>query len=328
MSAEKSVTKKYCGRYNSSDVYIYELRSGGMRVGICNVGAAIAYIRVPAPEGERSVCPEFLSAAARIEGGTYCGATIGRVANRISGGSFSLGGKVYSLDKNDGQNCLHGGFNGFDRRIFAARCGDGGVEMELLSPDGDQGFGGNLRFKALFEAEGSALNITYSALADAVTPFAPTCHTYFNLGDECGEGTFLSINAEDYTPVGQGLIPTGEIAPVRSTPFDFNSPANIAERVALSGGYDHNFVLKGGVAARAECNGVGLEVSTDMPGLQFYSGGCFTKEDARGAVRSCGTFALEAQFFPDALNRPGFPSPVIPAGVECSRRISYKFFRL
>lgn len=331
------ITKKFYDRYDGRDAYVYELDSGLMRVGVSDFGATVQYMIVPAPEGERSVCLGFDSIAERLSGGTYCGATIGRVANRIAGAEFSLGGRTFRLDKNDGNNCLHSGRNGFDRRFFDVGCKDGGVEMTILSPDGDQGFGGNMRFKARFELVGTEFRIIYSAVCDQPTPFSPTCHAYFNLRGE-GRGdisdTLLYINSENYTPAGAGLIPTGEILPVRGTPLDFTSPMCIGDglkkggaELALAGGYDHNYVLRGGMAARAECDGVVLELGTNMPGLQFYSGNALNGNSRCGKLGPRDGFAFEPQFFPNAINTPKFPSPVIDAGREYRREITYKFLR-
>lgn len=323
----------YCGR-NAS---VTELKSQKLRVGLTDFGAGINYISVNTPSGWVQVCLGFDDIAEYVASGTYSGATVGRVANRIGGARFTLGGGKYSLSQNDGGNCLHGGEYGFDKKFFAARPFEGGVEFEYASCDGEMGFPGNLTLRVRYELDGGALTVRYTAWSDKDTLWAPTCHAYFNLnGAGSGDclGNMLKINAQSYTPIGNGLVPTGKVAPVAGTPFDFTSFAPIGARIGaedgqlkFAGGYDHNFVLCGGHAAtaRGDKSGIVLDVYTDMPGLQLYSGNFLKGRAACGVLFPRSGFALEPQYFPNAVNTPGFDAPVLRAGEQKTHYIRYIF---
>lgn len=340
---------KSFGEWRGKPAHIYEISNGSLSVGISDVGAAVQYIQVKTPSGFTDVCPGFDDAGEWAKSGTYLGATVGRVANRISGAKFSLGGKMYNLSRNDGQNCLHGGEDGFDKRFFKVLTegaqGDDWrgnmLQLSLFSPDGDMGFPGNLNLLVTYKLEGSSLGIIYKARSDKDTLWAPTCHAYFNLGgasaaaSSCGD--MLRINADCFTPSGAGLIPTGEVRRVEGTPFDFRDFRAMGERIdekdeqlAIAGGYDHNFVLRGEHAACAFSreSGIKLDIYTDMPGLHFYSGNFLGGNSAFGALAPRAAYALEAQFFPDAANIPSFEKPLLKAGEGQTHRIEYKFGRV
>lgn len=327
------ITKTLFDSYRGRNVYLYELANEKIKVGLIDFGAAIQYIKLNAPQGERDVCLGFDNVKDYIESGIFCGATIGRVANRIEGGAFTLGGREYKLPLNDGKNHLHGGAEGFDKRFYEVETGENSLTLSLISEDGDMGYGGELKLKVKFEITESSLRITYSAVSDRDTVWAPTCHAYFNFGEDIRE-TMLRINAKYYTPVNAGLVPTGEILPVKDTPFDFTSLKAIGrdidaadEQLKFAGGYDHNFVLDGSLAAEVHSadGDTGLEVYTDMPGLQFYSGNFIKGNGKNGKLFPRDGFCLEPQFFPNAVNTENFKKPRLAAKTEISHYICYKF---
>lgn len=326
--------------------YIYEIESEELRVGISDFGAAVQFVKVRQGNSWTDVCPGFDDAESYAESGTYLGATVGRVANRISGAAFTLGGKRYNLSQNDGANCHHGGAVGFDKKFFTVTAagaesndwhGDM-LELTLESPDGDMGFPGNLRLKVRYSVSGGRLSVEYAATSDKDTLWAPTCHTYFNLdgasadGDSCGN--MLKINADCYTPVNKVLTPTGTLEKVFGTPFDFTGFHRIEERIGekneqlwLAGGYDHNFALNGEHAATAysQKSGIKLDIYTDMPGLHLYSGNFLRGRSHFGDLKPRAAYALEAQYFPDAANIPSFRQPILRAGQERTQYIRYIF---
>ena len=283
------------------------------------------------------------------EGGCL-GATIGRYANRIAGGRFTLDGVACSIPANNGPNALHGGPVGFDRAVWRVdRLGataEDGVCLAHRSPDGDQGFPGALDVTVRFTlgADG-ALGIAYAARCDRATVLNLTNHAYFNLDGE-GSGDVLDhrirIEADAFTPLHGALVPTGEIRPVAGTPFDFRDAQRIGARIAsndgqlrLARGYDHNFVLRGGglrLAAQvtAPRSGMILDVLTTEPGVQFYTGNALgAGQTARtgGPLSARAGFCLETQHFPDAPNHPGFPSTVLRPGRLFASRTLYRFSR-
>jgi aldose 1-epimerase len=318
----------------------------GVRVAILNLGGIVQAIEAPDRTGRfANVVLGFATAAAYLTDGPYFGCVAGRYANRIAGGRFTLDGRAYQLAINNGPNHLHGGIRGFNKHLWEATertDGDGlGVELRRVSPDGEEGYPGTLTVAVTYTLNGAnALRIDYRATTDAPTILNLTNHAYFNLaGEGTGsvEGHELQLNAGRYTPTDPTLIPTGELAEVAGTPFDFTSPRPIGERlrdagspqIARARGYDHNFVLDRPQpddgspvpAARVREPGRGriLEVSTTEPGVQFYSGnfldGTLAGTSGR-AYRQGDGFCLETQHFPDSPNQPGFPSTVLRPGRE------------
>ena len=263
------------------------------------------------------------------------GATVGRCANRIAFGSFSLNGTEYALARNDGPNNLHSGPDGWHcRRWETVETGEDYVTFYLDSPDGDQGFPGRVRIWVMYTLTPSdSVHILYKAVSDEDTILNVTNHTYFNLnGHDSGsaEGHTLRLYADAYTPSGPGLIPTGEIADVTGTPFDFRTEHAIGHDIECghpqlvnAKGYDHNFCLSGAglrpaALLRGEKTGITLEVSTDRPGVQLYTGNFLSGEEGKNGAHypRRGGVCLETQCWPDAIHNDGFPSPVLPAGEE------------
>ncbi|HYF08115.1 MAG TPA: aldose epimerase family protein [Acetobacteraceae bacterium] len=282
----------------------------------------------------------------------YLGATIGRYANRIVGGRFSLDGAKVAIPPNNGPNALHGGPVGFDQAVWQVAAIGSDAEEGLLvshrSEDGDQGFPGRMEVAVRYSlAPDGTLGIGYDARADRPTVVNLTNHAYFNLDGEGGGDILdhvLEIGAEAFTPVDATLIPTGEIRPVAGTPFDFRTPQPIGARIGapdeqlrIAGGYDHNFVLREPavpgmprLAARLASprSGLGLEVLTTEPGLQLYTGNVMgppQRGRQGGTLRRHGALCLETQHFPDSPNRPHFPSTVLRPGAAFRSRTLYRF---
>lgn len=230
----------------------------------------------------------------------FDGFVVGRYANRIAHGRFTLDGETYQLARNDGRHHLHGGPRGFQHVDWSARRRGAAAELRYVSPDGDEGYPGTLDVRVAYTLEGSVLRIDYEAVTDRPTIVNLTNHAYFNLA---GSGTIddheLRIAADHYVPVDEELIPTGEVAPVSGTPFDFREWRRIGTAVV-----DHTLVLRGDVELRERRSGRLLRIRTDQPGVQVYTGH-FTGR--RG-------ICLEPQRFPDSPNQPAFPSPSLRPG--------------
>lgn len=313
--------------------------SGGMRAVMIDYGATLQALWVPNRQGGLTDVVLGFDDMAGYEGqDAYIGATIGRMANRVGGAAFSLGGHRYSLFANDGANHLHGGKRGFDKYVWQAETGEDFVRFSRLSPDGEEGYPGNLRLSVTYRlTEGNALCIRYEAVSDRDTIVSLTNHSYFNLN---GGGSVLEqqlqINAQRYSELGEGVLPTGKALPVEGSPFDFRSFKPIGQdidaehpQLALGGGYDHNFILSGPVAALARSRETGIELccETDLPGMQLYTAnflGNFTGKGGK-AMGPRQAFCLETQLFPNAMNCYGFPSPVLRAGQQMCHETCYKF---
>jgi aldose 1-epimerase len=317
-------------------VNVYTLtNAAGMEVRITNYGGTVVSIKTPDRQGQMGdVVLGFDTFDGYLHNTPYFGVIVGRYGNRIAKGQFSLDGVTYTLARNDGENHLHGGVRGFDKVVWTAKTVDTAdgpaLELGYLSKDGEEGYPGNLAVTVRYRLDDhNALHIEYTATTDKPTVVNLTNHSYFNLA---GTGDILShvveIDADRFTPVDKGLIPTGVLQPVAGTPFDFRTPTAIGARIdadnrqlQYAGGYDHNFVLNKapgtlGLAARVTdpASGRVLEVSTTEPGVQFYSGnfldGTVTGKGGR-AYQKHAAFALETQHFPDSPNHPDFPSTVL-----------------
>ena len=324
----KSKYDEYLGR----DVYLYTLCGDGLTVGVTDFGGVIQFIELDTPSGRKNVALGFDGIKNYIDSKTYAGAVVGRVANRIANGKFSIDGKEYELDRNDGKNCNHSGFDGYDKRFFEAETDGDTLRLTLDSADGDQGFPGRLKLTVEYTVSGKQLDVKFSVVSDKDTLFAPTSHTYFNLGGEedgSAGDTLLYINANSYTPKKSDNVPTGEIVSVDGTPFDFRSAKRIDEDIAkVDGGYDHNFVVDGELNAKATCerSGVSMEVYSDFPGIQLYTGGGLDGKQGRSRkYYPLDAFCLEPQYFPNAINTRTFKSPILKAGEKRKHYIRYVF---
>ena len=244
----------------------------------------------------------------------YLGAIVGRVANRIGDGSFTLGGRRYELSKNEGKNTLHDGRDSWDRRLWDSRVEADSLVYTLCSPDGDNGFPGRLRAELRYTLYDDALRIDFYGESDADTLFAPTTHLYFNL---CGAGSVLDtrvrIDADGYLEVDDALIPTGRILPTAGD-FDFSASRPIGRH------FDHCFVLSGAPALEAVAGDLRMRVETDFPALHFYTGEFLPPPHTPGEG-----FAVEPEFFPDAIHHPSFDAPILRAGECFHRHVVYTF---
>ena len=315
----------------------------GLKARVMTYGATLVSLEVPDRTGRPcDIVLGYDTLDGYIKNNPYFGSTVGRYGNRIAKGRFTLDGATYQLATNNGENHLHGGTKGVDKVVWKAESvrGDGevGVKFSYLSKDGEEGYPGNLNITVVYTlTNANELRISYEATTDKATPVNLTHHSYFNLAGE-GDvlGHELTINADAYTPVDAGLIPTGEIRPVKDSPFDFTTPHTIGERIAqVEGGYDHNFVLRGGggmmnLAGRVfePKSGRVMEISTTEPGLQFYSGnfldGTITGKGGRNYSKHYG-FCLETQHFPDSPNKPNFPSTILRPGAVYKSLTIHKF---
>jgi aldose 1-epimerase len=321
----------------------------GMRARITNYGGIVVSLVAPDRNGTMAdVLLGFDSLQGYLDNpGPYFGALIGRYGNRIGHARFTLNGVEYKLEKNDGENSLHGGQRGFDKVVWTPRAlSDGGLELTCLSKDGEGGYPGNLKVTVVYHlADANELHIDYAATTDKDTVINLTNHSYFNLKG-AGEGDILghlvTLNADRFTPVDAGLIPTGELRAVSGTPFDFRKPAPVGARISrndeqlkIGRGYDHNWVLnrKGNgasLAARVEepASGRVLEVLTTEPGVQFYTGNFLDGTIKGKGGKTYGPrygLCLETQHFPDSPNKPNFPSAVLKAGAQFRSTTVFRF---
>ena len=313
--------------------------ASGCSVTVLDYGATIQSLTVPNQAGlPVDVVLGYDAAAGYETNSAYLGATIGRVGNRIGGASFALGGMTYALAKNDGENHLHGGVRGFDRRMWRMTAEGETLVCERLSPDGEEGYPGNLNVRVTFTlTKDRALRIRYDADTDRDTPVNLTNHSYFNLnGGGSVLGHRLQINAERFCENDAHCLPTGRLLQVEGTPFDFRAGKEIGadigadnEQLRRFGGYDHNYVLSGKTAARlfsAE-SGIELTVETDLPGMQLYTANSLTEHTGKGGqtMKPHGAVCLETQLFPNAMNCWGFPSPVLRKGEHMHSETTFSF---
>lgn len=333
------------------NIDLYTLTNkNGMQVAITNFGGIVVRIKVADRHGKsEDVVLGYDSLDGYLSDKAYFGAVVGRYGNRIAQGKFALDGATYTLARNNGENSLHGGIKGFNKAVWEAREGsaiDGpSVELTYTSKDGEEGYPGNLSVKVVYTlTDRNELKIDYSATTDKKTVLNLTNHSYFNLNPSGSDilQHMLMIQADKFTPVDAGLIPTGELRSIAGTPFDFRKLTTIGARIEqddeqlkLGKGYDHNFVLnkKGNgveLAARVvePTTGRVLEVFTDQPGVQFYSGN-FLDGTARGksgkVYQRRSAFCLETQHFPDSPNHPKFPTTELKPDEKYHSTTIYKF---
>ena len=332
--------------------FILSNTSGELVVSVLTLGGIIESIDVLDAEGNQvNVALGLNTPQAYLDANTYFGCITGRYANRIAEGTFELEGETYELATNNEPNHLHGGERGFDKRIWTATSvTDSSIELHYSSPDGEEGYPGTLDVTVTYTlTDDNAIEIDYEATTDAPTVVNLTNHTYFNLGGE-GSGTIydheLQLNASHYTPVDETLIPTGEIAPVAATPFDFTSGKPIGqdiramayEQIARGLGYDHNFVvdrpegdtdsLVPVARAMSPNTGIVLEVESTEPGVQLYTSNFLDGSIAGSggqAYRQGDGFCLETQHFPDSPNQPDFPSTELRPGETYQSSTVFRF---
>ena len=326
-------------------LYTFE-NSSGMVMEVTDFGATLYSLKVP----HRGAKPDVVlgyDTPAGYEGpaGTFFGATVGRNANRIAGGKFTLDGRTYTLDVNNGPNNLHSGLDFYSFRIWQVKQVAGNaITFALHSPDGDQGFPGALDVEVTYTlTEENSVRIHYRAIPQASTPINLTNHSYFNLdGHHSGTilGHTLRLDADAFTRADATSIPTGEITPVEGTPMDFRVPKTIGrdidtdyEALNFGMGYDHNWCLNNAGAfahiatLTAEKTDLTMDVFTDLPGVQIYTGNFIQDEPGKGGViypRRAGV-CFETQYYPDSVNHPNFPSPVFRAGEIFETTTEFKF---
>ena len=345
---KSSVEQSTYGRLpNGTEIKEYTLKnSRGMVAKVITYGALMTELHAPDRDGKiEDIVLGFDNLEQYLAGHPYFGATVGRYANRIAKGKFTIDGREYTLALNDGPNHLHGGLIGFDKVVWKAQevpALDGvAVKFTYLSPDGGEGYPGNLSVALTYTlTEDNALRLDYEATTDKATPVNLTNHSYWNLA---GEGSILDhvlmLNADRYTPVDDTLIPTGEIRSVQGSIMDFTVPAPIGSRIRqlsnVPQGYDHNYVLNGGggpleLAARVHepTTGRVLEILTTEPGIQFYSGNFLdgTLTGKRGVTyQQHHGFCLETDHFPDSPNQPQFPSVILRPGETYRQTTVHRF---
>ena len=351
-AAEQGIAKKPFGTVEGVPVDLYTLTNPrGMQVSITNYGAIVVSLLVPDRQGKLGdVVLGYDRVEQYVKDSPYFGAIVGRYGNRIAKGRFSLDGKQYTLAQNNHGNHLHGGLKGFDKAVWKAeetRPKKGlGLRLSYLSKDGEEGYPGNLSATVTYVlTDRNELAIQYRATSDQPTPVNLTNHSYFNLaGQGSGDilGHELTLNADRFTPVDKGLIPSGELRPVQGTPFDFRQPTAIGKRIAqadeqlqFGGGYDHNFVLNkedGDFALAARVHDPAsdrvMEIFTKEPGIQFYSGnfldGSNVGKGEKPYKHRYG-FCLETQHFPDSPNQSTFPSTILRPGQPYATTTIYRF---
>ena len=326
--------------------------ANGMSVQILDLGGVIASIKVPDSSGNfADVTTGFDYPQPYLDGAGYMGAIVGRYANRISGGTFSIDGIDYSLAKNNGNNAIHGGLVGFDKKIWEVEYSvglyDSKLKLSTFSPDGEEGYPGRVEVSVTYTLnDQNQLTIDYSATSDKATIINLTNHAYFNLDGHHADSILeheVMLNANHFTPIDESLIPTGAILDVAGTPLDFRQRKAIGleiesedQQINFGSGYDHNFVINhseiGGVSLAAEVyspnSGRVMKVYTDQPGVQFYTGNFLNGElvGKDGAVYGRrSAFCLETQHFPDSPNKPTFPSTFLRPGDRFASRTMFEF---
>ena len=346
-----SVTTSVFGKTSDGKTITeYVIRNrAGMEARLIDYGAVLTALLVPDREGNPVDVVLGFEDPKMYEINPACfGATVGRHANRIAQASFTLNGKKYELGKNNGPNNLHSNPGSYYFRMWSGLIvEENSVEMSLESPDLDQGYPGNMKITVRFDlTENNGLVITYRGKSDADTIFNMTNHSYFNLAGQAS-GSILEqrvrIEADAYTPSTKELIPTGEIAPVAGTPFDFRELKEVGrdigadnEQLKNGSGYDHNFVLREGKgvrpAARMESDetGIAMDVFTDLPGIQFYTASCTDVDGGKGGVHygQYSAACFETQYFPDSIHHDNFPSCVLKAGENFVSVTEYRFSRI
>jgi aldose 1-epimerase len=346
--AKMSVHKELLGKTSEGvDVDLYTLtNSKGLRVKIMTYGATIISVETPDSKGKvENVTLSLDKLDEYLKGHPFFGSTVGRFANRIAKGKFTLDGKQYTLAGNDHGNHLHGGTKGFDKYVWDAKpvetADSVGVVFTHESPDGDEGYPGKLNAKVTYSlTNDNELKMEYEATTDKPTIVNLTNHTYWNLTAAADDvlGHELTLNADFYLPVDKGLIPTGELKNLKGTPMDFSKPAAIGSRIAkVEGGYDHCYVLNKKPGEEKSLSlaatlyepksGRVMEIYTTEPAIQFYTGNFLDGQQQRGGKKFTQHygFCLETQHFPDSPNKPSFPSVLLKPGETYTHKTVHKF---
>lgn len=344
-----TIRKTKFGEFNGFDVSLYTLKNETLEISITNYGGIITHLKAPDKNGNmEDIVLGYDDLDSYVKNNPYFGCLVGRFGNRINKGKFSLNGVEYTLACNENNtHHLHGGLKGFDKVLWQANdyVDEAGVHLELtyLSPDGEEGYPGNLSVKVIYTLKGNSLTVDYFATTDKDTPVNLTQHTYFNLSGKHGDilGHELRLEANNFTPVDKTLIPVNKIQSVSGTPMDFTKSTVIGNRIdsdydqlKFAGGYDHNWVLNnqsGKLALAATVyemtSGRVLEVLTTELGIQFYAGnfldGSFIGK--HGVYKKRSGFCLETQHYPDSPNQPGFPSSILRPGSEYRHTTEFRF---
>jgi aldose 1-epimerase len=349
----KIVSKPFGTMPNGNEITLYTLSNkNGLKAEIINLGGIVVSLTVPDRDGKMAdILLGYDNLSDYIKNPPFFGAIIGRHANRLEGASFTINGKEYKLNKNEGNNQLHGGIKGFDKAVWDVRIlpdGDNGsLELSHFSPDGDEEYPGNLEVRVIYSlTDDNALVIKYFAVSDKDTVVNLTNHAYFNLSG-CSAGTILNhelkINADFYTPIDTASLPTGEVLSVKNTPFDFTNLRTVGEglhntdneQIKNGSGYDHNFVLNVSGKKPEEAaevydpqSGRIMKVYTTKPGVQLYTGNFLNDAGiGKGGTKyvSRQALCLETQFFPNSMKHRHFPSPVLHAGQTYHHTTIYQF---
>lgn len=333
---------------DGTQIYKYWLEnSKGMKAGIINYGGILVNLIVPDKNGrEDDIVLGFDELESYFNNGSFFGVIVGPNANRIGGASFVLDGQKYQLDKNDGENNLHSHYElGYHKRVWDVKEGDAQIILSLEDADGSMGFPGNKKVQVTYSiTEDNELKIHYEVSSDKNTIINMTNHTYFNLAGHKAKvyDHILELKASAYTPVVAGAIPTGEIAPVAGTPFDFTKAKRVGdeinadnEQLKLNGGYDHNWVIDNAdgtlrefATVKEPVTGRQMKAYTDLPGVQFYAGNFIAREVGKENVTygERSGMCLETQYFPDSANKVNFPSAVFGPDRKYVSNTVYKFY--
>lgn len=342
------ITQKPFGFTNKNEaVTLYTIDNGKARISLMDFGANLVRFEVKDKSGEYVDIVLGYDDAAGYDNdrGTYFGATVGRFANRIEGAKFTLGGKEYALPlNNNGKHCLHGGNDGFSFRMYDVKADQDSIAFSRISPDGEEGFPGNMEFTVKYTLKGTSVEIEYFAVCDADTVAGFTNHSYFNLNGATSGTTILNhilqVEADGYCEVDSDALPTGDIHPVKNTVFDFRSPALLSDRlgtgdpllIPTNDGMDNNMILwhKQRELSHAATlynpdNGIEIECLTDLPGVQIYTGTFLdTKGKENTEYKKFAAICLETQGFPNAPKYRHFPSAVLKANEPFYSKTVYK----
>lgn len=325
------ITKRLFGTYDAGEVYAYTLTNqSGNSATILTLGGIIQKLEIKGID----VCLGYDTLEEYLKGAGYFGALIGRVGNRIGGASFTLNGTEYTLCANNGRNHIHGGAVGFDKKIWQASIQEDALKLTCFSPDGEEGYPGNLQVEVVYTfTDDDSLRIDYAATPDQDTLVNMTNHSYFNLnGGGSIEAHTLWLDADNYTESDETVLTTGRILPVADTPLDFRAPKALGAQVREMPDqcYDHNFCLNGaGLRKTAVLKGDALtmEMDTTEPGVQIYCANYARPKPGKNGAQYQGYcfVCLEAQGYPDAIHKPHFPTTVVKAGQTYRQTTVYRF---